>query len=156
MMINSSAFVPEAYELGQALRRRVWFPLRRMMEIFHILPLTAAILVFILLATEPQLREIYLSYLEGLKDPTAGQIVWNVRVFLAGAAGLALISAALYEAHYWLSTFRINIAYSSLSDPESGSALRGLQRIAAIGLALVPWLAVVAGLLDAKLYLVNR
>jgi len=156
MMINSSVFVPETYELGQALRRRVWFPLRRMMEIFHILPLTAAILVFILLATEPQLREIYLSYLEGLKDPTAGQIVWNVRVFLAGAAGLALISAALYEAHYWLSTFRINIAYSSLSDPESGSALRGLQRIAAIGLALVPWLAVVAGLLDAKLYLVNR
>jgi hypothetical protein len=156
MMINSSQFVPGAYELGQALRRRVWHPLRRMMEIFHILPLTAAVLVFVLLATQPQLREIYLSYLEGLKDSTGTQIALNIEIFLAGAIGLALISGALYEAHYWLSTMRINVVYSSISDPESGSALRSLQRIAAIGLALVPWLAVVAGLFNAKLYLVNR
>src|SRR5260370_19692274 len=134
----TSSFVPASYEVGQALRRGVWHPLRRMMEIFHILPLTAAILVFGLLATQAQLREIYLSYLEGLKDAGPGQTAANVEIFLAAAAGLALISAALYEAHYWLSTMRINVVYSSLSDPESGSVLRGLQRIAAIGLALVP------------------
>ena len=155
-MTRSSAFVPGAYELGQVLRRRVWHPIRRMMEIFHILPLTAAIIVFFLLATQAQLREVYLSYLEGLKDPTPGQFAWNVEIFLAATAGLALISAVLYEAHYWLSTLRMNVVYSSFSDPESGSVLRGLQRIAAIGLALVPWLAVVAGLFNAKLYLVKR
>jgi hypothetical protein len=155
-MGTSSSFAITSYELGQALRRRWWHPLRRMMEIFHILPLTAAIFVFFLLASQAQLREIYLSYLEGLKDPTLEQTASNVWIFLAAAAGLALISAALYEAHYWLSTMRINVVYSSLSDPESGSVLRGLQRIAAIGLALVPWLGVVAGLFYAKLYLINR
>src|ERR1700730_13098771 len=156
MMINSSQFVPGAYELGQALRRRVWHPLRPIMEIFYFFSLTAAVLVFFLFATQPYLHQIYLSYLEGLKDSTGTQIASNIEIFLAGAMGLALISGALYEAHYWLSTMRINVVYSSISDPESGSALRGLHRIAAIGLALVPWLAVVAGLFNAKLYLVNR
>ncbi len=155
-MSITSSFVPATYEVGQALRRRVWHPLRRMMEIFHLLPVTAAIVVFVLLATQPQLREIYLSYLEGLKNPTAEQVASNAMFFLAATVGLGLISAALYEAHYWLSTMRINAVYSSVSDPEYGSALRGLQRIAAIGLALVPWLSVVAGLFNAKLYLVNR
>jgi len=155
-MSITSSFVPATYEVGQALRRRVWHPLRRMMEIFHLLPVTAAIVVFVLLATQPQLREIYLSYLEGLKNPTAEQVASNAMFFLAATVGLGLISAALYEAHYWLSTMRINAVYSSVSDPEYGSALRGLQRIAAIGLALVPWLAVVVGLLDAKRYLDRR
>src|SRR3974377_313657 len=108
-MSITSSLVPATYEAGQALRRRVWHPLRRMMEIFHLLPVTGAIVVFVLLATQPQLREIYLSYLECLNDPTTEQIASNVKFFLAATAGLALISAALYEAHYWLSTMRINV-----------------------------------------------
>jgi hypothetical protein len=159
-MPSAAVCVSIFYELGQLLRRRVWQPLRRMMEIFHVLPLTAAILVFLLLAYNGQLREIYISYLESLNDPEPGQVASAVADsaataagFAAALAGFALISAILCEAHYWLSTMRINVVYSSLSNPESGSMLRRVQRWAAIGLALVPWLGVAAGLFRAKDYL---
>ena len=158
-MTSAAVCVSIFYELGQLLRRRVWQPLRRMMEIFHILPLTAAVLVFLLLAYDGQLREIYISYLESLTDPKPGQAASTVADsaataagFAAAVAGFALISAILCEAHYRLSTMRINVVYSSLSNPEAGSMLRRVQRWAAIGLALVPWLGLAAGLFGAKDY----
>jgi hypothetical protein len=85
-MRSSVVSPPGVFELGQALRRRVWQPLHRMMEIFHVVPLTAAVAVFVLLAMVGQLHEIYVSYLEELK---ADQFV---SIVLA-ALGLALISA---------------------------------------------------------------
>jgi hypothetical protein len=143
----------QLYRVGQFLRRAVWQPLRRMMEIFHIVPLAGALLVFALLAQDGQVRELYLSYLEDLKesDPAA----WTVR-FGAAAVGLTLLSAAFYEAHYWLSTLRMNVIYSSLSNPDASSMLRGLQRSAAFCLALIPWLGLATGLLRAEIYLADR
>jgi hypothetical protein len=120
-----------------------------MMEIFHVVPLTAAVAVFVLLAMVGQLHEIYVSYLEELK---ADQFV---SIVLA-ALGLALISAAFYEAHYWLSTMRMNVIFSSLSNPNAGSLLHGLQRIAAFALALIPWLGLATGLLLTRNFLAER
>ena len=148
-MRSSVVSPPGVFELGQALRRRVWQPLHRMMEIFHVVPLTAAVAVFVLLAMVGQLHEIYLSYLEELK---ADQFV---SIVLA-ALGLALISAAFYEAHYWLSTMRMNVIFSSLSNPNAGSLLHGLQRIAAFALALIPWLGLATGLLLTRNFLAER
>ena len=141
------------FERGQFLRRRVWQPLHRMMEIFHVLPLTTAILISLLLATDGQIREIYLAYLEG---PSPGRSVATAISFAMAGLGFALISAGLYEAHYWLSTMRLNIAYSSVSNPDVGSRLRGLQRVAAFLLALVPWLGLIAGLFLAQGFLSER
>ena len=75
--------------------------------------------------------------------------------FAAAAAGFALISAVLYEAHYLLSTVRINVIYSNNADLGTGSRLRHVQEVAAIVLALSPWLGLVTGLLHAKIYLAN-
>ncbi len=155
-MTSSAVFVASYHELGQRLRRRVWQPLRRAMQIFHVLPLTAAILIFTLLATNGQIREIYISLLEDLNNPV-GERFGQTLVGLAMAlVGFALISAALYVAHYWLSTMRINVIYSNLSNPETGSMLRSLQRTAAIGIALVPWLGILTGLLGAQLFVASR
>jgi hypothetical protein len=137
-------------ELGRLLRRRLWQPLRQMMQIFHVLPLAAAILLFMLLATDGQVRELYISYLEDLNDR------WTLVGLIAVLAGFALISAAFYVAHYQLSMMRINVIYSNLSNPETGSMLRGLQRMAAIGIVLVPWLGLLAGLFGAIQYLAGR
>jgi hypothetical protein len=63
-----------------------------------------------------------------------------------------LMSAILCEAHYRLSTTRINVIFSSQSNPNSGSMLRGIQRSAAVVLALVPWVGLCVGLFHAKGY----
>jgi hypothetical protein len=152
-MTMSEALASKWEELGPFLRRAFWQPLHRMMAIFHILPLTAALIVFFIFATNGQLREIYLSYLENLSGShwiaaTAG--------FTAAAAALTLLSAVLYLAHYELSTMRIGVVYSSYSNPEARCRLRILQRVAAVILALFPWLGLVAGLFGALLYLIER
>jgi hypothetical protein len=129
--------------LGQSLRRAIWQPLHRLMGIFHLLPPAAAIILLLLFTDVGQLRELYLSYLEDL-DP--------VRIFWA-FAGVTLISAALYESHYWLSTMRIEVIYSSLSYPNAGTNLRRLQRVAAFTWSLLPWLGLAAGLFFTRTYL---
>jgi hypothetical protein len=166
VILSSQAILAEKVrELGPHLRRGFWQPLHRAIEIFHVLPLMAALIVFFLLATDGQLREIYVSYLEDLKpiDPQAAAGTGWVPDFVAvaagfflAAAGLALIGAVLYAAHYWLSTMRISVIYAGNANPDTGSRLRGLQRVAAIALALVPWLGVVAGLWGARSYLADR
>jgi hypothetical protein len=137
-------------EFGPWLRRSFWLPLRHMLRMFHILPVTAALIVFVLLAADGQLREIYVSYLEdlGSADPPA-----TVLRFTAAAVGFALISAVLYESHYLLSTARINVIYSINSELAAQSMLPRVQEATAIVLALSPWLGLTAGLLHAKIYL---
>jgi hypothetical protein len=143
------------FEFGLFLRRAFWQPLRRMMAIFHILPLTAALFVFLVFAINGQLREVYLSYLENVSG--AGQFKWQMVIAgIAATIGLALLSAVLYGAHYELSTMRINVIYSNYSSPESGTRIRGLQRTAAIILAFVPWLGVSVGLFGTRSYLIQR
>ncbi len=139
-------------EFSLFLQRSFWKPLRNMMEIFHVLPLAAVVILFVLLATDGQFREIYISYLEG---PTDGNLAWVVSI-VAGLAAIALMSAVLYEAHTALSTMRINVVYSSQSDPEANSKLRNLQRAAAFALAFMPWLGLTLGLLGARNFVAAR
>jgi hypothetical protein len=140
-------------EFGPLLQRRFWRPLRSTMQIFHVLPLAAGAVVFVLLATDAQFREIYISYLE---IPAAGGVrSWLVGL-VAAAVGLALVGAVLSEAHIALSTMRINVVYSSYSNPEANSLLRRTQRVAAFCLAFVPWLGVTVGLFGARNFVAAR
>src|SRR5262245_36469920 len=115
-----SVSFPAIFEFGQMLRRRVWQPLHRMLVIFNVVPLTGADAVFLLLTMVGQLREIYVSSLEELGTD-------QLTVIVAAALGFALLSAAFVESHYWLSTMRMNVVFSSVSNPSAGSMLRGLQ-----------------------------
>jgi hypothetical protein len=118
--------------------------------VLHIVPPTAAITIFLLLATQTQLREIYLSYLEGLGDQV--QIASNVTIFLAAGAGLALISSAIYVSHVWLGALRLGANYASLLHPN----MEPMHRFGPVRWSLIPWCGLVAGLFNAKLYLVAR
>ena len=139
-------------ELGLYLHRQFWRPLRSMMNIFHVLPLAAVVILFVFLATDGQFREIYIASLEGARSHTRA---WMASIAMAFAA-LTLISAVLYEAHNALSTMRINVVYSNYSDPNAGSNLRALQRAAAFVLAFLPWAGLSIGLLGARDFVADR
>jgi hypothetical protein len=134
------------------LQRSFWTPLRKTMEIFHVLPLVAAVIIFVLFATDGQLREIYISYLEGSGDGLASWIVSIVSAVLA----IGLISVALYQAHNALSTMRLNVVFSSRARPEAESKLPRLQRAAAFTLAFTPWLGLTVGLFNARNFITAR
>ena len=151
-MDRRQALLSKWYELAPLLQRRFWRPLRSMMEIFHVLPLAAALVLFVFLATDAQFREIYISYLEG---PNGNAGSWLTGI-AAAAVALALISAVLYEAHFSLSTMRINVIYSSYSNPGANSKLRNLQRTAGFCLAFVPWLGLALGLFGARNFVADR
>jgi hypothetical protein len=134
---------------GPSLRRGFWLPLRHWLRMFHILPVSAAVILFFLLATDGQIREIYVSYLEDLQSGGLGTTIFR---FAAAALGFALISAVLFEAHYLLGKARFDLAYPMNADPGAGS---NVQDAAAILLALSPWLGLVTGLVHAKIYLAD-
>jgi hypothetical protein len=150
-MAAREVWVAKWDELGLLLQRKFWRPLRSMMDIFHMLPMLAVLILFVLLATDGQFRELYISYLEGPQ----GNPAWLASVVAAFVA-IGLISAVLYEAHYALSTMRINVVYSSYSNPEASSKLRGLQRASAFVLAFLPWFGLTVGLLGARNFVANR
>jgi hypothetical protein len=151
-MDRRKALAAKWHELGPLLNRKFWRPLRNTMEIFHVLPVMAAALLFLFLATDGQFREIYISYLEGWGDHP---LQWLTGI-VAGALILALNSAVLSEAHYALSTMRINVIYSSNSNPDANSRLRALQRSTAFTLAFVPWLGLAVGLFSARNFVADR
>jgi hypothetical protein len=151
-MANLEEWEAKRVEFGFLLQHKIWQPIRSMMEIFHVLPLVAALILFVLLATDGQLREIYISYLESSAQDTAA---WTAGI-VAALAIVALISAVLYEAHSSLSTMRLNVIYSGSSNPEAGSRLRSLQRAAAFVLAFVPWLGLSIGLFGARMFIADR
>jgi hypothetical protein len=137
-------------EFGPWLRRAFWLPLHGMLRMFHVLPVCAALVVFVLLATDGQLREIYTSYMENLGAANPLAVAFRLAV---AAIALALISAVLYEAHYLLSSDRVDVIYSRTAGLGSGSRLHHVREVAAIVLALSPWLGVFTGLLNDKFYL---
>ncbi len=151
-MANSEVWASKWGEAGLFLQRRFWKPLSNMMDIFHVLPLAAVAILFVFLATDGQFREIYISYLEG---PQGNMIAW-VAAIVAAFSAIALISAVLYEAHYALSTMRINVVYSTYSNPDANSRLRSLQRAAAFVLAFLPWFGLTVGLFGARNFVANR
>jgi Patatin-like phospholipase len=122
------------------------------MEIFHELPLVAAVLIFILFATDGQFREIYISYLEGPSDSFSQWLLSVVSAVLA----IALISAVLYLAHNALSTLRLTVVFSNHPDRKSESKLPRLQRAAAFTLAFTPWLGLAVGLFNARNFITAR
>ncbi len=140
------------YQLGPFLQMRFWKPLRNMMAIFHLLPLAAGVICFVLFAVDGQFREIYISYLE---NPTGSVGAWLAGL-VAAAVSLILLSALLYEAHFALSTLRISVVYSGYSNPDTNSSPRSLQRTAAFLLALLPWLGIAIGLFNARNFVADR
>lgn len=144
--------VEKRAEIAPALRREFWLPGRRLINMFHLLPLTAAGILFLLLAFDGQLIEIYVSYLEDIRY--AGFAMTAIRCATA-AVGFALISAVLYEAHYRLSGPRISVIYSMNAEVGTGFRMRQVQAISATVIALAPWFGLVAGLLHANVSLVN-
>ncbi len=153
-MLNSAILRRKFAEVGPLLRRSFWQPLHRMMAIFHILPLTAALIVFFIFATNDQLREIYISYLENLAAP-GWQRAPGMFAGASAAVALTLLSAVLYAAHHELSSMRSRVVYSAYSNAEAASRLRVVQRTAAVVLALLPWFGVLVGLLGARDYLIK-
>ena len=53
-MAASAVWASKRGEVGFLLQRRFWKPLRNMMDIFHVLPLAAVLILFVLLATDGQ------------------------------------------------------------------------------------------------------
>ncbi|MGA8615934.1 MAG: hypothetical protein WB760_30465, partial [Xanthobacteraceae bacterium] len=137
--------VEKRASIAPSLRRQFWLPLRRLLKMFHILPVAAAAAVFFLLAFDGQLTEIYMTYLEDVASPDVAVTVFR---FVAAALGFALISAVLYEAHYRLSGPRINVIFSMNAEVGTGSRLRQVQDVSAIVIVLSPWLGLAAGLLN--------
>ncbi len=133
------------------LKRSFWRPLRHTMEIFHVLPLVAVVVLFVLLATDGQLREIYISNLE---EPTNSMMASSIRI-VAALIAITLLSAVLYEAHHALSTVRINV-FSGRSGSKVGYDLHRLQNAAGFVLAFLPWLGLTAGLFGARNFVVAR
>src|SRR5580704_10369963 len=161
-MPTPAEWASTSHEFGLALQRKSWKPLRNMMDIFHVLPLAAVVIIFVLLATDGQFRELYISYLEGPRialgsaAPTHAEWAIWIAGMAAGLVAIALISAVLFEAHYALSTMRLNIIYSSYSNPDSNSRLRNLQKAAAFILAFLPWFGLAIGLLNARDFVATR
>jgi hypothetical protein len=134
------------------LQQNFWSPLREAMRIFHTLPLIAAVLLFVLFATDGQFREIYISYLE---NPRGGAAMWLGNI-VAAVCGITLLSAALYHAHNALSTARASAAFSVRSNPGGDSRLPRLQGAAAFALTFVPWAGLVMGLFSAQNFVAAR
>jgi len=151
-MYRRKALAAKWYEIAPLLQLRFWKPLRNIMQIFHLLPLAAGVICFILLAIDGQFREIYIAYLEG---PNGNLTEW-ITGLIAAAAMLALLSALLYEAHFSLSTLRIGVVYSGYSNPDANSSPRNLQRTAAFALAILPWLGIAIGLFNARNFVASR
>jgi hypothetical protein len=152
MLADRRLWADKLAELRLWLQRRFWRSLGGTMEIFHVLPLLAAVVLLALFATDGQFREIYISYLEGPSGDFGG---WAARM-LAGLASLTLVSAALFESHSALSTMRINVVFASRPSPESYSSLLRLQRAAGFTLAFLPWLGLAVGLFGARNFVVAR
>ena len=116
---------------------------------FHILPPIAALVIFSLFAFDGQIHEIYLSYLEALKLGQAQAMA----ALLFAALGLALLSALLFRAEYWLTDSRSLVILSDHRSPDVETLGARLRRTTAVALALAPWMGVAVGLFSVKFYL---
>jgi len=149
-MVDGKYCAAKLSEFNLLLQRSFWKPLRNTMQIFHVLPLAAVVILFVLFATDGQLREIYISYLEGPVDAA-----W-VASIAAALVSIILLSAVLYAAHNALSTMRISAAPSMGSVPQAYSKPLRVQRAAAFMLAVLPWVGLTIGLYSARNFVAAR
>src|SRR5262245_16878036 len=129
--------------IDQYLKRWIWWPIRQITGVFHLLPLIAAVILVVLLTRPGQLQELYLSYLE---KPQLSHLLLAMLSF-------ALLSAVLVIAHYSLSSERIRIIFAPAGGAQDDAGLTLLQRAWAAVLALVPWAALAWGLRCAGTHL---
>jgi hypothetical protein len=121
--------------LGYRLRHGLWHRIRAVLDLFHWLPLAAAVIIAKLLTTFGQLRELYISYVEQMNP-----------VHIAFALlGFSMISGALYAAHFQLSAIRENIIFANFVRPDLGINFRRLRRGIGLALAFAPWAALAWG-----------
>ena len=118
------------------LRTQVWHRIRAVLDVFHLLPIVAAVVIFKLLTGFGQLRELYLSYLEEL----------NVFHLALAFVGFVMISGTLSASHYWLSTIRQKIILANFVPPDTWFSFPQVRRWTGLGLAFSPWLALAIGL----------
>jgi hypothetical protein len=105
------------YKWGQPLRRRFWYPLQGIRDIFHPFPPLASAAVAVLFAKNAQLHELYFSYMERPR----------LLHFVFAAAGFATVSGAIYAVHYWLSAVRQNIIFANFVRPNIGINFRRIR-----------------------------
>lgn len=129
--------------LRTLLKAGFWRPLSRVTRSFHLLPPTAALLVFVLLINSGQVREIYLSYLEGDQTYIAFPLLFAIVTF-------GLLSATLFTSHFWLSPVQHDVVYANPAGLPGVTDYVGLRRCTALALSLLPWVALAAGFLMAR------
>jgi hypothetical protein len=113
---------------------------RAILDLFHLLPPVAAILICLLFIKVGQLHEIYYSYLEEPAFvPIAGAII-----------GLSLLSITLHASHYWLSAIREQVIFTTFSRPNIGVDFRSVRRWGGGLWAFLPWLGLSIGLWQAN------
>ena len=130
----------------QWLRQHFWHPIRASVDLFHLLPQVAAVAIFLLLASVGQTYELYYSYIE----------TQQFLPVLSAVFALAILSAALYASHYWLSRIRENVIFKTYRRPKIGINYRLFRRLAGFALALSPWLGLAVGLAVSDYNIIQR
>ncbi len=132
--------VPPSAFSRMVLKTWFWRPLSRITRSFHLLPPVAILIIFLLLITSGQVRELYLFYLEATPPLP---IVFAFVTF-------ALVSATLFVSHFWLNPVQRDIVHANPAEVPGIAEYSGLRRFMACALAFLPWLGLAAGLWLAR------
>jgi hypothetical protein len=122
------------------LKTWFWRPLSRITRSFHLLPPVGILIIFLLLVTSGQVRELYLFYLEAAPPLP---IIFAFVTF-------ALVSATLFVSHFWLNPVQRDIVHANPAEVPGIAEYSGLRRFMACALAFLPWLGLAAGLWLAR------
>jgi hypothetical protein len=122
------------------LKTWFWRPLSRITRSFHLLPPVAILIIFLLLITSGQVRELYLFYLEATPPLP---IIFAFVTF-------ALVSAAMFVSHFWLNPVQRDIVHANPAEVPGIAEYSGLRRFMACALAFLPWAGLAAGLWFAR------
>ncbi len=132
--------VPPSAVSRMVLKTWFWRPLSRITRSFHLLPPVGILIIFLLLITSGQVRELYLFYLEATPPlPIAFAFVT-----------FALVSATLFVSHFWLNPVQRDIVHANPAEVPGIAEYSGLRRFMACALAFLPWLGLGAGLWLAR------
>jgi hypothetical protein len=145
--------------------RHIWRAFRGTLDVFHLLPAALAVVICTLLWTDPQVQELYLSYLQ---EPNPLQVVCAI-------VGFVIVSLAIYGAHYLLVGMRLRenssdgsvgvdrwrhhgrVIYSNYRGRRNVySFLRWLQGIFGAAWACLPWLGIAFGLRAAAVQIIHN
>jgi hypothetical protein len=149
----SKTWTIKLHEIDLLLQRAFWRPLFHITFGVHVLPLIAAVLVFVVFAVDTQLYEVYTGYLEVSSVSASAARATGV---LAALVILSLISASICEAHYSLKPTQISAAVHDGPNRHTSSGLGRLEPRVTSVLALSPWLGLAVGVFGARNIVANR